>query len=76
MFWLDCQQEESEEAYERIEPSLLAEKEIQEGSAGIHCCVRSNIVWGTDFTKVRIDGKGWVHLIAYTDLYFRKIKGI
>ena len=29
----------------------------------------------TDFTKIYIEGEGWVHLTAYLDLCSRKIKG-
>ncbi|MGC8618153.1 MAG: transposase, partial [Thermoplasmata archaeon] len=36
---------------------------------------RPNIFWETDFTKVYIEGEGWVHLTAYIDLCSRKIKG-
>ncbi|MGC8563219.1 MAG: transposase, partial [Thermoplasmata archaeon] len=36
---------------------------------------RPNIMWETDFTKVYIEGEGWVHLTAYIDLCSRKIKG-
>ena len=36
---------------------------------------RPNIMWETDFTKIYIEGEGWVHLTAYLDLCSRKIKG-
>ena len=36
---------------------------------------RPNMMWETDFTKVYIEGEGWVHLTAYLDLCSRKIKG-
>ena len=36
---------------------------------------RPNIMWKTDFTKIYIEGEGWVHLTAYLDLCSRKIKG-
>ncbi|MCL4451829.1 MAG: IS3 family transposase [Candidatus Thermoplasmatota archaeon] len=35
---------------------------------------RPNIMWETDFTKIYIEGEGWVHLKAYLDLCSRKIK--
>ena len=37
--------------------------------------VRPNIMWETDFTKIYIEGEGWVHPTAYLDLCSRKIKG-
>jgi len=36
---------------------------------------RPNIMWETDFTKIYIEGEGWIHLTAYLDLCSRKIKG-
>ena len=36
---------------------------------------RPNIFWETDFTKVYINGEGWVYFTAYLDLCSRKIKG-
>ncbi len=36
---------------------------------------RPNIMWETDFTKIYIDGEGWIYLTAYIDLCSRKIKG-
>ena len=36
---------------------------------------RPNIILETDFTKIYIEGEGWVHLTAYLDLFSRKIKG-
>ena len=36
---------------------------------------RPNIFWETDFTKVYINGEGWVYFTAYIDLCSRKIKG-
>ena len=36
---------------------------------------RPNMMWETDFTKVYIEGEGWVYLTAYLDLCSRKIKG-
>ena len=36
---------------------------------------RPNIMWGTDFTKIYIEGEGWIYLTAYLDLCSRKIKG-
>ena len=36
---------------------------------------RPNVMWETDFTKIYIEGEGWVHLTAYLDLCSRKIKG-
>ena len=36
---------------------------------------RPNMMWETDFTKIYIEGEGWVYLTAYLDLCSRKIKG-
>ena len=36
---------------------------------------RPNILCGHDFTKIYVEGEGWVHLTAYLDLCSRKIKG-
>ena len=36
---------------------------------------RPNIMWKTDFTKIYIEGEGWIYLTAYLDLCSRKIKG-
>ena len=36
---------------------------------------RPNVMWETDFTKIYIEGEGWVYLTAYLDLCSRKIKG-
>ncbi len=36
---------------------------------------RPDIMWETDFTKIYIDGEGWIYLTAYIDLCSRKIKG-
>ena len=35
---------------------------------------RPNMMWETDFTKIYIEGEGWVYLTAYLDLCSRKIK--
>jgi len=32
-------------------------------------------MWETDFTKIYIDGEGWVYLTAYIDLCSKRIKG-
>ena len=36
---------------------------------------RPNMMWETDFTKIYIEGEGWVYLTAFLDLCSRKIKG-
>ncbi len=36
---------------------------------------RLNRLWETDFTKIYIDGDGWVHFLAQMDVCSRKIKG-
>ena len=36
---------------------------------------RPNMMWETDFTKIYIEGDGWVYLTAYLDLCSRKIRG-
>ena len=36
---------------------------------------RPNVMWETDFTKIYIEGEGWVYLTAYLDLCSMKIKG-
>ena len=36
---------------------------------------RPNLMWETDFTKIYIEGEGWIYLTAYLDLCSRKIKG-
>ena len=36
---------------------------------------RLNMMWETDFTKVYIEGEGWVHLLGYLDLCSRKMRG-
>jgi putative transposase len=36
---------------------------------------RPNIMWETDFTKIHIEGEGWIYFTAYLDLCSRKIKG-
>ena len=36
---------------------------------------RPNIMWETDFTKIYIDGEGWIYLTAYLNLCSRNIKG-
>lgn len=36
---------------------------------------RLNRLWETDFTKIYIEGEGWVHFLAQIDVCSRKIKG-
>ena len=36
---------------------------------------RPNIIRETDFTKIYIEGEGWIYLTAYLDLCSRKMKG-
>ena len=36
---------------------------------------RPDIMWETDFTKIYIDGEGWIYFTVYLDLCSRKIKG-
>lgn len=36
---------------------------------------KPNVMWETDFTKIYIEGEGWIYLTACLDLCSRKIKG-
>ena len=36
---------------------------------------RPNMMWETDFTKIYIEGEGWIYLTAYLDICSREIKG-
>ncbi|MCL5439955.1 MAG: IS3 family transposase [Candidatus Thermoplasmatota archaeon] len=36
---------------------------------------RPDLMWETDFTKIYIEGEGWIYLTAHIDLCSRKIKG-
>ena len=34
-----------------------------------------NRLWETDFTKIYVEGEGWIHFLAQMDVCSRKIKG-
>ena len=36
---------------------------------------RPNVMWETDFTKIYIEGEGWVHLTAYLGSLLKEDKG-
>ncbi len=54
--------------------SPAGRKKIRPHVPGILVVGRPNVMWETDFTKIYIEGEGWIYLTAHIDLCSRKIK--